>query len=448
VLIPWIKGADGQKEQLRLTKEAIESGAEVIFEAAFIFDNAFAKVDMLKRDEEEEGAWEICEIKSTTTLEEEHIDDIAYQQYVVVNSGLRVSNTHLGFLNNEYVRMGELNLGELFKFENVTEKTDSKQMLVPMQIDRLRKVLLGEPPTCSIGKHCDKPYECGCKALCWKDIPKDSIFDIKGNGIKKWDVYAQGHVEQAKIPLSLLKGKQLQQVGATVNKQNFFDKKAVASFLEKVTYPLCHLDFETFCAAIPRYDGLRPYQQVPFQFSVHTQESEGAELKHHAFLAEAGCDPRPQLFAELAKILPKECCIVVWNMSFEKGILEKAGAFFEEYYELAKAWVSNMVDLMVPFRERAIYNWDMKGSYSIKYVLPSMVPSMSYKGMEISNGLAAMYAYYAMATMMDKPEELAIHRKKMLDYCHLDTIAMHEIILAMLVMLENYVEPEELAKAA
>jgi hypothetical protein len=229
------------------------------------------------------------------------------------------------------------------------------------------------------------------------------------------------------IPKDMLNFKQGIQVKGTLKKKNHIIKDNIRDFLKSLWHPLYFLDFETFTLPIPLFDGTRPYQQIPFQYSLHYLKREGAKLKHHEFLASPNCDPRKELTEKLINEIPDNACVLAYNMSFEVKILESMAAWFPEYSDKIAYIISNMRDLMAPFRSKDYYLWQMNGSYSIKAVLPALIPELSYDGMEISNGGMAMDAYSAMCQTEDLGKLERI-RKALLEYCKLDTLGMVRIM--------------------
>ena len=429
IMIPNMPGKQGQDKQLRLTQEAIESGATVIYEAAFLYSGAFAKLDVLTRGEEGDG-WEIHEVKSGTSVSTVYREDIAFQYHVVTGAGLQVTSVNLLYINNQYIRQGDIDLHGLFTSEDATQFAQERTIFVVEELARQRAIFTGEMLEPGIGKHCTNPYECEYQAHCWQHVPEDSVFDIRGNGIDKFALYNQGIVKQADIPaevLALMNAKQRQQVEATISKENSINVEAIKGFLGGLESPICLFDVETFTSPIPLYDGLKPYQQTPFQYSLHVVEENG-DIRHHEFLAQPGIDPRGPFIESLAAHMPVDGCVMAFNKSFETGILQGMAKRFPQHELLVSNWVGGMVDLMVPFRQRDVYCWQMKGSYSIKYVLPALVPELTYEGFEIANGRAAMEAYHSMCKVKDDAEKLTGIRANLLRYCQLDTYAMVRII--------------------
>lgn len=411
-------------EQIEQTRQLIESGAEVIYEASFEYDGIFVKVDILVKDGD---AWQIHEVKMSTSVKEVNLNDVAIQFYVLGQAGLLISGAYLVHINNQYVLQGEIDVQQLFASQDVLEEAVARQAGLPELIDGLRSDLLGGEPQIDIGPHCSDPYDCDFAPYCWQHVPENSIFDLRGNGVKKWSLYEQGIIRFEQIPLEMLNKNQRHQVEATLNQKDSIDTDAVAAFLRTLWYPLYHLDFETFNTAIPKFDGTRPYQQVPFQYSLHVQQMAGAEPEHYEFLAEPNADPRRHLIEQLLDQIPEDGCVLTYNQTFEKGVLRDLADLFPDLAVEINKRLENVRDLMVPFRRRDVYRWQMRGSYSIKEVLPAMVPELSYVGMAVADGMAAMRAYHDMCAM-EPGEELENLRRAMLEYCRLDTLAMVRIL--------------------
>jgi hypothetical protein len=412
-------------DQLTRTRQLIESGAEVIYEASFSFSAIFVKVDILVRDGE---AWQIHEVKMGTGVKDVNLDDVAVQHYVLNGCGLTVSRCFLVHIDNSYVRQGALEVDKLFASEDISLRVLARLQSMPEIVAELRATLRGvHEPAIDIGPYCTDPYECDFIPYCWRHIPEDSIFELRGNGVNKFDLYRRGIIRLADVPLDELNPAQRQQAEATLNRQDASNPKQIQAFLDTLWYPLCHLDFETFNTPIPKFDGTRPYQQVPFQFSLHIQQQAGSEARHFEYLAPPGVDPRRELLEQLLAAIPSEACVLTYNQAFEKGILRDLAGLFPDLAAAIEVRLANVRDLMVPFRRRDLYRWQMRGSYSIKEVLPAMVPELSYAGLAIADGMTAMQAYHEMCAL-DDPAALAELRRAMLEYCRLDTLAMVRIL--------------------
>jgi len=412
-------------EQIAKTRELIQAGAKVIYEASFAFDSIFIKADILVRTG---TTWEINEVKMSTSVKDPNYDDAAIQYYVVTNSGLPVSKVSLVHINNKYERQGDIDVQQLFTSEDITELALARQEALPAIITNLREALQGDEPAIDIGRYCSDPYPCEFIPYCWQHIPEDSIFTLKGRGIDKFDYYSQGIIRLEDLPIDKLNDAQRFQAVATINKKDSTNSGAVKNFLDSLWYPICHLDFETFDMPIPPFDGTRPYQKIPFQYSLHIQKKEGAEPIHFEYLVEPGSDPRRELSEKLLAEIPEDACVLTYNQTFEKGVLKNLAEAFPDLADDINARIENIRDLMVPFRKRDVYRWEMRGSYSIKEVLPALVPELSYEGLSVSDGMMAMQVCHEMCKA-DDPVKLAELRQGLLEYCRLDTLAMVKILI-------------------
>ncbi len=412
-------------EQLARARQLIDSDAKVLYEASFSFSAIFVKVDILVRDG---SGWQIHEVKMGTGVKDVNLNDVAVQHYVLNGCGLNVSKSFLVHINNKYVRQGDIEVGQLFVSEDISQQVLARLQGIPEVVTELRSVLRGDTkPAIDIGPHCNDPYECDFIPYCWQHIPVDSIFDLRGRGIDKFELYRQGIVWLADVPPEQLNPAQLFQAEATLEQKDVTNHEAVGEFLDSLWYPLCHLDFETFDTPIPPFDGVRPYQKIPFQYSLHIQQQAGAEPEHFEYLARPNFDPRRELIEQLLAAIPAEACILTYNQAFEKSVLRELAKLFPDLDEAIEVRIANVRDLMLPFKKHDVYRWPMRGSYSIKQVLPAMVPELSYAGLEIADGMAAMQAYRDMCAL-DDPVALAELRQAMLEYCRLDTLAMVRIL--------------------
>jgi hypothetical protein len=218
-----------------------------------------------------------------------------------------------------------------------------------------------------------------------------------------------------------------------LDRKSHADSAKIREFLKKIRYPVCFLDFETFGSGIPLFDGTRPYQQVPFQYSMHRIDAEGEVARHFEYLAQVGVDPRKEIAEKLMGEIPEVACVIAYNMAFEKRVLRELGEFLPKLRKRLNVVIEGMIDLMEPFKRRDIYHWRMNGSYSLKSVLPVLVPEMTYKNLEISDGAMASEAYFTMETITD-PGELSKLRAALLEYCKQDTLGLVRLLEKMRAM--------------
>ena len=417
--------------QMAKTKELIEYGAKVIYEATFCFDGILAMVDILCV---REGGLVINEVKSSTSVKEVYIDDAAIQYYVISSLGYNVSAVNIIHIDNSYVRGEKLELEKFFHAEDVTEQIMQKQAEIPQILNKFEEILSKNvEPEVDIGPHCSDPYHCDAWEYCWREqrgIPEYSIFNISRlRNDKKFDLYKNGVVKFEDIKdLDKFNTSQQIQIRSELSQGQIIDKDAIKEFLDTLSYPLYHLDFETFQQAVPEFVGLRPYEQIPFQFSIHKEDGKG-NLEHFEFLAEVGADPRYELALNLIKFIPQDACVLAYNMSFEKRVIRQLALNYPQISNELMAIHDNIKDLMAPFASKNYYHPKMQGSYSIKYVLPALVPEFesAYRDLNlIHNGGEAMQAYEGMAYMLADDREA--YKKALLAYCKLDTLAMVKVL--------------------
>ena len=434
------------------TKEEMERGTEVICEASFSYRNAdesnYCAVDILRKTTD---GWAIYEVKSTTchvadtTLMKKKIrdkvqkyaTDIAFQRWVLKQCGIKVTGTYLVMLNSDYVRQGELDVQQLFNIidmkamvENEYLKVTSIQALAHQTLQASSEQGLQE-----IGLHCHHPYKCAFWEYCTKHLPSPSVFDVYGGkgrsgftATKKFDCYKKGIIAFEQLSKLSIGNIQDLQIHCTLNNTEYVNQQGIQEFLDKVTYPLYFLDFETMQQVLPQFDGTRPYQQITFQYSLHYIEHEGGELKHTEYLAPSdGSHPLRALAEALCHDIPMNSCIMAYNDPFEKGRIEEMAKAYPDLATHLMNLHGNIIDLLIPFRDGHCYRPAMGGSFSIKSVLPALVPDdeeLNYHHLNplVQNGGHAMTIFPKIKDMPDKEAEEA--RQALLAYCHLDTLAM------------------------
>lgn len=426
-------------EMLRKTEDCLARGVENICEASFSWDGNYCAVDILHR---QGGGYAIYEVKSSSNSLVEPISDdelrhyawdIAYQKYVLIQCGVNVTGVYLVQLNKDYVRGKDLDIQMLFLKTEMTRLVDEEYPNVPANIARARKVLeCHQEPAKPISMACRKPYPCAFWQYCSKHIPKPSVFDLYRMSFEKaLKYYNNSIVTFEDVQSCKLTARQQVQVVSHLTGKGTVDKKSIRDFLDQnIRYPLYFLDFETMQDVIPQYEGTKPYQQIPFQYSLHWIEKPGGELKHTAFLAESGKDPRRALAEQLCHDIPLNACITAYNKGFECGrINELAEAFPALRYHLLNIR-DNIVDFLDPFRAGYYYLPEMEGSFSIKKVLPALFPNdpqLDYSNLtgSVHNGGEAMTIFPKIKDMAPADQQKA--RQSLLDYCHLDTLAMVKI---------------------
>jgi hypothetical protein len=288
-------------------------------------------------------------------------------------------------------------------------------------------------PERDIDLYCHNPYDCAYYGYCAKHIPGQSVFNVNRlTAETKYKYYHQGIItfEDIVKQQPKLTDRQWKQVEtAYYDRPDEVDIDAIKEFLDTLSYPLYHLDFETFKQAIPEYDGVSPYMQIPFQYSLHIEQADGS-LEHREFLAKEGTDPRRAIAESLCKDFPTDVCVLAYNMSFERGVIERLAEIFPDLADHLLAIRDNIHDLMIPFLKQHYYSKAMQGSYSIKYVLPALCPGdpeLDYHALEgVHNGGEAMETFADLPN--HTPEEIKVMRQNLLKYCCLDTLAMVKVL--------------------
>lgn len=411
-------------ENLKQTQQLLRERVS-LFEPGFLVDQIYSRLDVLIPIGTDE--WDIAEVKSSTSVKDENLHDISFQKLCCEKSGLKINRCYLVYINNQYVRSGEINPQKMFTVEDVTERVIAAGKGIEERVKTMFDTLASpEIPKVIVGSHCNNPYDCSV-TYCYDSLPENNILQLYRGGKKRFDLLYNGILKMRDIPgdVKLSKTQEIQKWCDT-NKQPHVDQEAIRSFLNTLKYPLYFLDFETFNTAIPLYDGTRPYQQIPFQFSLHIDDG-NSEVKHSSFLADGADDPRVIFAEELKKVIGDKGSIVTYNQAFEQRILTELGESFPQH----KNWIQDaclrLVDLYVPFRSFSYYHPDQKGSASIKYVLPALT-GKGYDEMEISNGDIASLAYLTMTQEKISEAEKQKIRMNLEKYCGLDTEGMIWIV--------------------
>jgi len=407
------------------TQTAIKQ-RKTIFEGAFSYNGTFAKIDILKPVGKQE--WNIIEVKSSTQVKDENIEDIAFQRYVVEGSGLKTRSCQQMFINNEYVRNGEIDPTKLLQQEDVTDRVSLRLPLVENNVKEMQRVLaLTKPPETSIGPHCSNPYGCPINEECWAFLPEHNVTDLYYFK-QKFDLIREGILRIADLPAKVkLSEKQRIQKEAIKKGKPIVNKKEIEEFLNALEYPIYCLDFETLGVAIPPFDGARPYQKIPFQFSLQVIKEPMAEAEFQEFLADGRDNFAQDVVKALRRIGPKGT-VLAYHMSFEKQVLKA----LEELSPRDSLWLRSiserMGDLMAPFKEFWYYHPDQHGSCSLKAVLPCFLTNKGYEDMEIKEGIIASMRYYITHFKDCPKEEKEKVRRNLREYCTLDTEGMVEIL--------------------
>ncbi len=413
---------------LRLTRQAVKDRVRILFEPAALSDGVFARADMLTRDY---GTWDLTEVKSATEVKPVYVHDAVVQRYVFEGAGFDIRQVNLLLVNKNYVRQGPIDPQKLFLLHDVTRETDRLLPDVKTHLWAMREVISSRSmPSAEVGDRCNQPYECAFKAFCWKAVPEDSIYDIPLSTLERAVLKERGIIHVRDIPENFkLLPMQRAWVETARKGEPHIDREAIADLLCQLRYPLYFLDFEAINPAIPPYDGLRPFQFLPFQASLHIREKAGDGLVFHTeFLGDGVNDPRPGLVDFLARNIGPRGSVVVFNSSFEgRCLLDLAVAFKRQRSKLFSI-KDRLWDLAAPFRRGFYVHPEFKGGWSIKRVLPALVPGMTYDSLAIQNGTEAQGTYLGLMEGRFGSPERERKTSDLKEYCKLDTGAMVRLL--------------------
>lgn len=417
---------DGFMENITATRSLLAE-RRPLFEAGILCGSIYSRVDILNPVGDDE--WDIIEIKSGTSVRDVHISDVAFQKYCCEKAGLGIRACKLGLINSQYVKNDQIEPEELFLLEDISAKVDEASESIEERVfDLLQVIARRTCPEVTIGRHCLDPYECSLRASCWAFLPENCIFDLRGGKTGQFALYQQGIMSISDIPGHIALSRQQQiQKECVMTGMTHVEKEEIGLFLKALNHPLYYLDFETIAPAIPMYDGMRPYQALPFQFSLHVVKDEESDPAHHSFLADGLVDPRPAILNELRRLLGSEGSIIAYNASFEEDVLRGLVEAFPEHTGWLPGILARMVDLLFPFTNFHYYHPSQKDSASLKRVL-SAITGKGYEELSIGDGMEASAAYARIVYGDATEEEIARVRAALIEYCKLDTEGMIRVV--------------------
>jgi hypothetical protein len=404
--------------RVEATRQAIDAGAHAIYEASFIADDVFVAVDILERHDD---GFSLAEVKANLDVKKVHIPDVAIQVHVARRAGLSIHTAEVMHLNRE-CRYPDLS--NLFVREDVTAQLEDELRAAPARIDGLQVVLAGPLPETETGRHCTKPYPCPFLARCWPELPEHHVSTLYGIQARKVAaLLADGYETLLDLPddfeVSGAAKRQLQSIrmGEPVI------EPGLAEALQSLTPPIAFLDFETIGPPVPVWPGCRPYQAVPVQFSCHVLDSD--QLTHHAWLAEGAGDPREAIARAMITACAGAKTVLAYNATFERQCIR---ALIDALPHLAAELtaLSGLIEDLLAVVRNHVYHPDFQGSFSIKNVLPALVPGLGYDDLEIQDGGTASAKLEVLLLGGDAftPEERLNLREQLLRYCEFDTMAM------------------------
>jgi predicted RecB family nuclease len=404
------------------TRDALARAVSPIYEATFIADQAYAQVDVLEQRGPQHG-FGIVEVKATNRVKEEHVSDVALQVHVARRAGLHVDRAEVMHLN-PHCRYPELS--DLFVREDVTSLVETRLLDIPDELASQLRMLDGSLPEVAIGDHCSRPYMCPFFARCWR-LPAhhvSTLYRIARRQVLTFE--AQGYQTLHDLPSDLELGAiHARQVKAVTTGQIVVEPDLASAFAE-FRSPLAFLDFETVSLAIPVWEGCHPWEMVPAQFSCHVEAS-GGRYEHHEWIAEGPGDPRPALAERVVEACTRARAVVAYYASFERDCLRHLARAVPRLASELRAVERKLVDLL-PVVRNHVYHPDFGGSFSIKRVLPALVPALSYDTLQINDGETASVQLLRLMRSGSRDAEFGALRTALLAYCERDSWAMVKLL--------------------
>ena len=415
-------------QAIRTTRELVANReVPAIFEGAFEHDGVLVRVDVLHR--RRDNRWRLVEVKSSTSVKEEQLDDVGIQYRVVSRCGVDLALVNLAHVNRDYVfDGGSIDPRKFFKIRNLTRRVQRLQPKLTFQL-RAEFTVLNMPnaPDLPPGPHCTHPVTCEFFEQCNSPLPDDHIGylpRIQASAVEELEEIGVESIRD--IPDDFPLNERQRRAAASVQKGEPWFSPELARELRTLKYPLYFADFETVNPAVPRFPGMRPYDQIPFQWSVHVLREPGAEPEHYEFLATDNNDPRREFIASLCSVLGKCGSILVYS-AFESQRLSELAAWLSEFAGRIENIQTRLWDLL-PVVRNHVYHPRFAGSFSLKYVLPALVPDMTYAGMVVADGTDAGLAWESLIRGgLGRPERDRIE-KALLDYCGQDTLALVKLV--------------------
>ncbi len=413
-------------ESVARTRELIEAGVTVIYEAAFIYEGVLVALDILVK---KDNKWLAYEVKSSARISSVYVMDACLQYYVIRNVLPELEDIFIVNINPGYVLNGELKLESLFKMTSV--KTDALKNLPFFEdrIARAREVLnMNTMPDVAISEHCFSPYPCDFIGTCWKKIPENSVFELSGiSKSRQCEWYKRGYEKISDLPDDVEAGDFVKlQIQAFKKGTALIKSREIRDFYSKISFPVCFLDIEVAMPVVPLYEGTQPFQQIPFLFSVHELSGYGGIARHSAFIGEVYEDPRKAFARELIESTGNCGTVLVFDEQLEKTVIHRLAKDFPEYKTALEILSAKIIDFAYPFQQQWYYNPEMKGSFSLKTIFPALCQDQSFGQLTINSGVQAMYAWLEILEEKDlfRTQEIKEH---LLKYCETDTYALMKV---------------------
>ena len=412
------------REFLQILLLSANPALDIRFQHTLVDENYEARVDALVFDPTVE-AFDLYEIKSSTSVKPEHKWDVTFQA-LVAETSLSLRNVYLVLVNKEYIRHGEIDSGNMFVIEQADEYVEKFRSEVGAAREAALQVAGSASPDGI--EACHKPGDCICPALCHPALPAYPIYDVPGlRKNKLLELRGQGILSIEQIPDSFpLTDRQKPYVIAVRQKQPLIDLQAIAAELQGLEFPFYFLDYEAYNPALPLFDGYKPYEYITFQYSLHVIDRIGEAPKHYEWLGYDGNDPAIGIAANLKQAIGEQGSVIVWNKTFEQGRNKELAERLPDYRSFFENLNERIYDLMEIFSKGYYIHPDFHGSASIKKVLPVLVKDFDqgYDALPIPQGDQAMLVWLEMMNGLMLEAQIEETKVDLLEYCKMDTLAM------------------------
>ena len=417
----------------KVTQKLIKE-RQIIYNACFLSTEFFSKTDILIPSEIDDS-WEIIEVKSSINIKRDNIKDLLFQRHVAELCGIKINNCSILNVNPEYIYDGTFDINQFFIKTNLLEKMKYAQEEFLKQISYLKGLIhKQESPSITPKYSCSSPKNCNLKT-CWHELGEGDIFNLREGGELVSKLYKSGVRYLKDIPDNTeLSFSQKIQIEAEITKNPYLEEVKLKHFTDSLKFPFYFLDFETVNPALPLYIKTKPYQHIPFLYSLHIQENMDSQIQHFSFIDSGEDDPRKKILEDLSKLIKPDGTIICYNDTFEKRCLRESVNLFPEYSDWYSSIVENFKDLSDPFKYFYYYHPLQKGSASLKAVLPALT-GLDYKELGINDGNMANLEFLRAKTMNLSKEEIEGIHQLLIEYCKMDTYAMFKIVEALMKLI-------------
>lgn len=413
------------KEGWANTQKVIKSGASILFQPTVITGDLSCRADILTKNKND--TWDINEVKMATSAKKEYVFDVGFQKICFERAGIKIRKTNIIHINNKYIRHGDIEPEKLFSTDDITEETNKNLPETEEGIKMALKVIkIKDEPSLELINGCNNPKRCeylecycdgikGVQSLA-KDIQPKHLLALLNRNLLNYK----------KIPAEVLES-----IGYE-SPESFtkIDASAIKNEFKKLKYPLHFFDYETYGSAIPPFDGTRPYQQIPFQYSLIVKDTPDSPIKHFEFLARTFKNPIKELLPQLKKDIGPKGSVVVWHATFESGRNKEMAEMEPDFADFLGDVNDRIFDLLLIFKHKnQLYiKSEFNKLASLKIVLPVLCPELSYENLAIQGGGDASASWPVLTSEKTPAKDKAQIEKNMLAYCKRDTEAMVGIL--------------------